>query len=289
MGVALEDKASVIGTNIIHPMESHHARQAQRQQGVQKMGTDTTTGATGVQGVQQPHQDAVKYRKGLLVTDMNLEIEPTSQVWGIDVPEDVTPNFWENKSARIMGPVNLGRLLTLNVSQIPSAANRALTSNIDKPTRHLFIFGETSRSPVLIVERDLKPVRKCIRVFSKDLNVLCKIEGFTSLLRKKIIITGPDEETPIYTVKQKGLLNLKNFPGLKDSQDETNYIVFGAYKKPMGCITSRYIAPSTLPVPVTEGASLPMAYDVFFPQNAMWANKAALMVTALYFDYLWSE
>jgi len=209
---------------------------------------------------------AALYTKSLLHTDQGISINATSTVHGLrfQTPLDTDFATKELKTA----PSDVLRVMFSNAIQIPAEPNRP---PVVKPCVHLLIFGESFNGPLLVVERYIKDKGRGVKVFNFKLEQMGKIECTTQRLKRKITITGPDMETPLWTIKSTGL-----FGG------DDLVILTSPAKKKVGLITPRFVTDP----PTAESSG----HDVFFPVGiARWSDRAMMMIVGLYMDYLWTD
>lgn len=218
-----------------------------------------------------------------LRTTNNFIVQATSAVYALRSSVPIKEDHWESSFTPFKaGAITTGPLLFANISQLPSEANRMGHVHPMKPCMHLMLFTPYTASPLCIVERHLGEKKRILRVFNGKLDIFGKIECTQAFAvgAKKVTITGPDQEFPLFTIKAAKTDLLSGVRGKMTGPFEY-YIKQG--KKKVGYYTTRYS--------VSERAySDIVPLDVFFPVNETnWSTRIMLIVAGLYTDFLFSD
>jgi len=137
----------------------------------------------------------------------------------------------------------------------------------DKPVLHLLSFSGYDERPAFIIERPLKDSFRSLVVYNGEGEILGSVDLVLSLLKRKLVV---------YDNANNIVFNMKSF---KLAQAQDIIIREKDGKDKVGLITRRFSSQATK----DQNAG----YDVFFPTNSDWTQRALLMATALYMDSLW--
>lgn len=232
-------------------------------------------------GPHPPHISMATLRT--IRTSNNFIVQGTSAIFALQNSQEIPENHWDNPTLFKGGSIKTGPLLFINCSQLPSADNRLGHAQPLKPCMHLMIFSPASAVPILVIERCLQEKTKMLRVFNGALEIFGKIEcpPFIPMASKKrVVIYGPDQETPIFFIKAAKSGVLANFR--KAEPTGIDYVIKRGKTK-IGYFTSRYAS-------AEENFADFLPVDLFFPkQEIKWSHRMMLIAAVLYKEYLFDE